>query len=398
MASRILCLLSLLAFAAPVRADDAATKKAVDKAFTYLDKTLLKLPDVSGTPRKPFTYAVAGLDYLMRQATRTKRGPTRDITAYLFRYLEEVERKTADPENLPPRHGLASTSYITQYTWPLSVMGLYFAELDLRGLSRAAARDGMKRVLKLLAAAQEKNGGWGHGRINPGGKEKGPFAGMGAGMGGYPNTLVSSSNCVAICVGLLDAIPEIETGEMVPRARKYYTVARLENGSFPYDPSQRRSGFAKINAGRTAGALFAWHALGMPRGRDFDGSLAYLHDHFDFLKEGHGSPCLNVMQSGMLFHLLGGDEWKHFKTEYFPRIIAKQGDDGGLACICENKAFGVTCDTDPKLAGLGIFGDHQRAYTTSLHLFVLLLEKGELKVLKTRKPGAVITQSGRHRK
>jgi hypothetical protein len=398
MAPRILCLLSVVFLASPTLADDAANKKAVDRAFAYLDAKLLRLPDVSGTPRKQFTYAVAGLDYLMRKATRTKRGPTRDITAYLFRYLEEVERKTGDPENLPPRHGLASTSYLTQYTWPLSVMGLYFAELDLRGLSRAAARDGMKRVLKLLAAAQESNGGWGHGRINPDGKEKGPFAEMTKGMGSYPNTLVSSSNCVAICVGLLDAIPGIDAGPMLPGARKYYRAARLDNGSFPYDPSQRSSGFAKTNVGRTAGSLFAWHAIGLPRGREFDASVAYLHDNFDFLKEGHGSPCLNMLHSGMLFHMLGGDEWKKFKEAYFPRIIAKQGDDGGLDCICENKAFGVTCDSRQRAPGFGdLFGDHQRAYTTSLHLFVLLLDKGELKVLKTRKPGAVITESGRRK-
>ena len=175
----------------------ADEKKAIQRAFGYLDANLPRLPDVQGTPRKPFTYAVAGLDYLMRGGSRAGRSPLDGITAHLFRYLDEVESRTANPANLPPRHGLASSRYIVQYTWPLSVMGLYFAELELRGRSRALARKGMRRVLALLVAAQEPNGGWGHGRINAAGKLDGPLANMK--MGGYPNTLVSSSNCVAIC-------------------------------------------------------------------------------------------------------------------------------------------------------------------------------------------------------
>jgi len=39
----------------------------------FLDERLFELPEVQGTPRKPFTYAVAGLCYLMADRTVTGR-------------------------------------------------------------------------------------------------------------------------------------------------------------------------------------------------------------------------------------------------------------------------------------------------------------------------------------
>jgi len=91
--------------------------------------------------------------------------------------------------------------------------------------------------------------------------------------------------------------------------------------------------------------------------------------------------------------MLGRATWLKFREAFEARIVKAQTGDGGLECICEQKAFGVTCDT--KRAFAGFLGQGQRTYTTALHTFVLLLDRDNLKSLQRRKPGASITPSGR---
>ncbi|MHC4137155.1 MAG: prenyltransferase/squalene oxidase repeat-containing protein [Planctomycetota bacterium] len=391
-------LLGLALLASATWAGDAPKerKQAIGRAFAYLDANLFQLPDAKGTPRKPWTVAIAGLDHLMRYpagASRAKRAPYGRITGYLADYVDAVEKRLQDPAALPPRHGLASSRFMVQYTWPLSAAGLYFAEIERRGLSRAQARRSMRKIVTILGDAQQANGGWGHGRINVANKAGDPFPNM---AGGYPDTLVSSSNCVAICLGILDTFEGLGTDDAVTRARAYYRAAQLKNGSFPYDPSQRSSGAAKSSAGRTAGSLYAWHCLGMPRDRDFRRSVEYLERNLEWIKEGHGSPCMNMMHGALACHMLGKEMWERFEKLYFPMILGKQTEDGGLPCICERTAFGVTCDSRQRLGG-GVFARAQEVYNTSLHLFVLLLERDNLKILRQRPPGATITEGGRQR-
>jgi hypothetical protein len=360
---------------------------AAKRAVAWLERNVSKLVDSEGSPRKPFTYAVTGLVYLMEGGTRTGPDRIRGIREYLVRWIDALEKRLEDPDALPDAHGVADSRKVCQYTWPLGAAALFFAELELRGVEARQARATLERILDLLVAAQEENGGWGHGRIRKGAAGKPELARF----GGYPSTLLASSNCVAIAVGLAAAIEGHERPDAVRRAREYYRAARLPNGSFPYDPSQRQSGFAETNVGRTAGALFAWHALGMERDDAFDGSARYLMENLRLVAEGHGSPCLNVFHGALACRMLGADPWKRFKETYFERIAAAQDEAGALGCVCEGKAFGVTCDSKTPFAGIAAFEDQQTAYTTALHAFVLLLDRGELKVLDRRRPGGPTT-------
>jgi hypothetical protein len=76
---------------------------------------------------------------------------------------------------------------------------------------------------------------------------------------------------------------------------------------------------------------------------------------------------------------------------YEPRIVAAQEASGVLRCVCEGKAFGVTCDSKSPFGGIAVFADQQAAYTTALHAFVLLLDRGVLSILDRRRPGPAIT-------
>ncbi|MHC4341254.1 MAG: hypothetical protein ACYSX0_13715, partial [Planctomycetota bacterium] len=64
--------------------------------------------------------------------------------------------------------------------------------------------------------------------------------------------------------------------------------------------------------------------------------------------------------------------------------------NGSFRCICEKKAFGVTCDSEKRLGG--IFAKGQEVYTTALHTFVLLVERDSLEILKRPLPRAAVTR------
>jgi hypothetical protein len=301
-----------------------------------------------------------------------------------------VERRARDPDQLPRRHGVATSWHLIQYTWPLSVAGLFFGELHARG---QGGEETLRRIVSLLEEAQQPNGGWGHGRINPDGEpdSRNPFAKQMAGIRStYPDTLVASTNCVASTLGLAAGLLGRDKVKSAGRARDYYHAAVLGNGSFPYDPSQRSAGFAKTNVGRTAGAIFAMHCIGMSRDRSFERSAEYLLVNLPWIPEGHGSPCLNMMHGALACRALGGRILKRFRRQFEGAILAAQQENGSIRCICEKKAFGVTCDSEKRLGG--IFAKGQEVYTTALHTFVLLVERDRLEILKKPLPRAAVTR------
>lgn len=351
-------ILILLVLSSAALAKDDTTTAAIRKAVAYLETNVTKLPESSGTPRKQFVYATTGLVYLMDPNTRTGASRIKPLKQYLVQYIGEVEKRLKDPQSLPERHGLFSSDNLVQYTWPIAQTLMFFGELRARGLYKREMNKQIPRLVAILAAAQETNGGWGHGKV----RTKG---------GGYPSTLLASANTVAIALGTVS--PRSHT---IEPARKYYLAAQLPNGSFAYDPSQRSAGRAMTNPSRTAASIYAMHCLGMRRDKAMEKSIDYVLKNFDFLAEGHGSSTLNLYQAALCFRALGKNEWKRFKTAYFPRIVNKQDKTGHLACICEEKVFGATNDSkDPFGGRAAMFMNGQKAYTTSLHAFILLLDK-----------------------
>ena len=309
-----------------------------------------KLRDVSGTPRKPFTQATMGLVLLLdgETAARTGRNPVSELRADLVRWLDRVAADSRDTSRLPPGPGVADSRCVVQYVWSVAQAALFFSEMDARNVERDEARKALRTCVTVLEEARRPNGGWGHGRFREDGARTTDLPGLPADfpVSGYPDTLVAASNCAAIGLGAAGATLGTEfTLDLAP-TRDYYRDARLRNGSFPYDPSQRSSDMAKINAGRTAGALVATHALGMPRDDGWKRTAAYLASERAWIGEGHGSPALNVLHGALAARLLGEAEWKAYRDLFGPRLVGMQGTDGAIACPCERKAFGTTFE-DP---------------------------------------------------
>jgi hypothetical protein len=370
------------------RVDPKARAAARDRALRWLSDHVLSLPDVQGTPRKPFTVAIAGLDFLMASGTGSGRGSLERIRGCrdaVVRWLGEAERRVEDPAELPDAHGVADSRRLVQYTWPSAAAVLFFAECQARDVLRSETRGPLERAARLLANAQDPNGGWGHGRIS--GRSRGGDALLPSMPGRYPSTLVSATNMAATALGLARPYLPDSLGPTLRKASEHYPRAILRSGNFPYDVSQRSADFDTTGVGRTAGAIAAMLALGTPpTAEPVRRAGAFLDERLALLAEGHGSPAMNVFFGALQARLRGPKSVEAFEERVLPRVLGAQAADGWLDCVCERKGFGVTCDSPSHgllaAAGVPAFERTQQAYVTALHLFALLLDdRDRLRVL-----------------
>jgi hypothetical protein len=352
------------------------------KALAWLRENLDRVPETQGSPRRPFTVAIAALDSLLASGTTRERaggGSTRAAVADLARWIDEVERRSKDASQLPARHGVADSRALVQYTWPLGASLLFFAECRARGVLVRETAAPTAAAVRVLVAAQDRNGGFGHGRVS-GERGLDPFPSM-PGAPGYPSTLVSATNVAAIGLGAMRrfAPAGVDVAEPVRALRAHYVRAILPNGNFPYDVSQRSAGDDPTGVGRTAGAVAAMLLLGEPRSSEpVRRATGFLDARLDLLPEGHGSPALNVFLGALQATLRGPAAVKAFEDRWLGPLLAAQAEDGSLDCVCDGRGFGVTCDSPEKglfPSGVPAVALGQRAYVTALHLFPLLLDR-----------------------
>lgn len=379
---------------------------ALKKAFGYLDDHLWRLTD-GGSPEKQYAAAVAGWAYLLAGERSGKRLPSRvkqikRIRDYLDRYLKQVERiyekDDDDRRSSRPRPGMppgvsADWMRTAQYTWPLSMAGFFFGESIGRRKDKRGSKKALKRIVKVLEACQQPNGGWGHDDAAiPGfGVPAIPIPKPGGGTGtlDYPHTLLAATNCAASALGAAYRILRAKESTAVEKAVSYYREAQNPDGTFPYDPSQKHPDtmgamramptFALATA-RTSGALFALYCLGVGEGDATAAKAAAAIDgHPEDLSEGHGSATMALQFGALVCRARGDATWETFKRIYFPRIVAAQDEDGAFDCICRGEAFGVTCDTKPPgaLGGMPGYLDGKKVYVTAIHCLVLLLDRTE---------------------
>lgn len=377
---------------------DHERDEAIQGGLRYLDGHVFRLPDAAGTPRKPFTVAVHGLVHLLADGggvrTDGRGRQVRKARAFLAAWVADVQKRAADPAQLPEGPGQFRSDLLIQYTWPLAMARVFFGELRARKRAAAQADRVLERIAPLLLEAQAAGGGWGHHRLRPG-------AARTHVPGGYPDTLLSSSFVVASSLGLVRPREGSLGEEALARAATYFRRAQLPNGNQPYDPSQRAAHTDMTGVARAAGACFALWTLGVPwKDAAMRRSLDFVDDHFAYLSEGHGSSTLDLLYAALLQRARGARAWKRFEATFFRRILDAQDAEGAFACICQGKAFASTNDSHPfggkgvsKSAGSssllkGLLQDGTGAYVTAVHTLILLLDRAPLRLLGGERPRA----------
>jgi hypothetical protein len=199
---------------------------------------------------------------------------------------------------------------------------------------------------------------------------------------GYPSTLIASTNCVAASLGVIESVLGRGAVSGLDRTRRYYDRARLGDGNFPYDPSQRSAGVTGVS--RAGGSLLALHFLGVRKADDgLKKSRTLVLSRLRDASEAHGSSMLGLAWTAMALRVLGDDEWAAFRRMYFARIVAGQAKDGHLTCVCRSSHMATSCD-DPRDGRPAVFQNTKRAYTTALLTLVLLLDRERLKSLAAK--------------
>lgn len=372
-----------------------AVRASVAKALRYLDKTLPRLPDVQGTPRTPFTLAAGGIVLLVARdvdalPTERRGRALPKLLKRLDAWTEATAKRLGDPDQLPPEHGQFSSNHVIQTTWPLAMVAWLASELEAREMHTTWARTQARRVVPLLIAAQERDGGYGHGPVRDpeAGQRKRdalrkrlPPGAVVAG-GSYPRSLVSATNLVGTALALLHArmskrVLRADLGPTLARIRTHLEESELGNGNQPYDTTQRGAGGTRTGVPRAAGAWAALHLLGTPASGSpvQERHARWIDQHAADLSEGHGSSVLGLFHGALAMRLRGEAPWRRFRGLFFQRLLAHQGEDGHYVCICEERVFGAT--NDSKKAGIrlsGMPGMGPAPYVTVLHTWILLMD------------------------
>lgn len=401
---RRLALLALLAALAPVRAEEPAVEPdardaALAKAFRYLDDELWKLQE-GGSPRRQYTMAVAGWAYLLAadkaRAGRKLPGRKRQVDRIfkeLVRYTERVARlyekddKRRKKKKAPPPGGFPAMR-TAQYVWPLSVAAHFFAESAARGKRKGESKKALKAIAKVLVAAQQENGGWGHDDAARPGMGLPPIRIPKPGGGNltYPATLLAASHCALSALGVAHRTLKTKRAPGLQEGREYFRLAQNGNGSFPYDPAQKHGGQVTaemaggIETARTAGAVFALFCAGAPRDDPVAvAGLKAIDAHPQLMSEGHGSATMALQFGALLSRGRGDRAWATFRRIFLPRILAHQEPSGAFTCVCRAETLAVTCDTR-ELPGLpaAAAADWTRGgkvYVTAIHALILLLDR-----------------------
>ncbi|MHC4598923.1 MAG: DUF6288 domain-containing protein [Planctomycetota bacterium] len=176
----------------------------------------------------------------------------------------------------------------------------------------------LKKVTELAAQIvknQERSGGWAHG---PGGPN----------ALGYLELEIVSNYCLT-ALGLAKRLGvEVDEGA-IDRGVKYVVACSGGDGGIGYStrPGQKSMG----DPGRTAGAVVAFHALGLDRHPFFPKMQAYYRRNMKHLVGGHVSPCMHFLAGSLAAKIGGPKIWKQYWERFRDEIMLARRHDGSFS-------------------------------------------------------------------
>jgi len=400
----------VLLFLLPASAEDAtstaeARDKAISAAMKHLDDAVWKL-STGGSPRREYTLAITGWAYLLAadKSPKARRFPSRKqqtarIHGELVRYVERVAalyekdaKKKRQPK--PPRTLLEGfrRARTPQYVWPLSVAAHYFAESAARGKRKGECKKMLKLIVRILSAAQQEDGGWGH---DDAGR---PGMGLPAiripkpdgGQFEYPATLLSATNCALGALGTAHRALKTKRSLTAKKGRAYLVSAQNRDGTFPYDPSQKNKlqggmppTVGRTTLARTAGAVYALLLAGAKQNEEaVTRGIAAIDKNPELMSDGHGSATMALQYGALLANARGERAWRVFRRIFFPRILEAQETSGAFTCIADPKLPGVTVDARefPGITAGSRWTAGGKTYVTAIHTLILLLDRANSRI------------------
>lgn len=186
-------------------------------------------------------------------------------------------------------------------------------------LAEACKATGNREILakiedlsKAICANQEPSGGWAHG---PGG----PNA-----LGYVELEIVSNYSLASL--GFAKRLGIEVDEETISRAVEWIQATGGGDGGVGYSTRPGQQGHG--DAGRTAGAMLAFDALGLER-HPFRAKMAsYYKRNCDQLIGGHVSPCMHMLAGAFASAKLGSSAWREYWSTYRDVVMSARCPDG----------------------------------------------------------------------
>jgi hypothetical protein len=247
----------------------------------------------------------------------------------------------------------------SQVNWSLAYGGIFLVEAA-RALGSAPAAEKAAWAAQELAKNEEGSGGFAHG---PGGPN----------ALGYVELEILSDFALAE-LGLVKRLKQPVDAKQLARGLAYVEACEAGDGGVAYSTRPGQKGFGE--AGRTAGAVFAFAMCGQRQSPTYAKLAGYLRAHVKELGTGHVSPTMHTLSGALATWQLGDDDFARYFAIYRPKLMAARGVDGRFTAVPTKETLELKSNTDRQCGPV---------WTTASDVIVLELAAKRLALLTDRK-------------
>jgi hypothetical protein len=327
--------------------------KVLEAGVAFLAKTQSPngelATDLGGKTGKVVVTSLGGLAFLAAGVSPAKGSPVDKAAGYV---LTRAGKEEASPFG---RMGGGGGGNWNQVNWELSYALMFMAEMA-RKTKRPEYKAKCQELVKILEINQEASGGWAHG---PGGPN----------ALGYVE-LEIMSNYALLGMGAARKVGAELDEEKLAKALKWIEATTSGNGGVGYSTRQGQKGHG--DAGRTAGAIAAFVALGQEKSPFFKKMAGFYQANMAKLPEGHVSPAQHLLAGAMGAHVLGKGVWKQYWKTYRTHVMAARKPDGSFASTPTKESKSMRNNTDLTVGP---------RWTTATYVLILALNQEKIPYL-----------------
>ncbi|MEW6746279.1 MAG: SUMF1/EgtB/PvdO family nonheme iron enzyme [Planctomycetota bacterium] len=270
---------------------------AQEKALGYLTKHIFVKREMRGASGQ----VVAGEDM------------TFALAGWVFQLAREPERYAEHLEQVRARLDAAPRIHFER-SWMCGFLALPLAESAARG---TVETESLERVVQILEAEQNIEGGWGHGGRVPE-------------FGTYSATLIVTTNWCAAALGLCRKAGVAVNPDVLNRVLQLFQSVQAESGAMPYGGPTCLKGY---EAARTTGTMVALAALGQIDSATFSKARRYVRANIREIPAGHADPHQHLLSGAMAALLDSEGGWLRYRDLWVNELVEHQKEDGAFPCI-----------------------------------------------------------------
>ncbi|RMG18020.1 MAG: PDZ domain-containing protein [Planctomycetota bacterium] len=312
--------------------------------------------DLGGKTGKVVVTSLGGLAFLSAGVKPGRGGPLDRAARYVLSHVGKEEAS--------PLAGAGGGNW-NQVNWELAYGLMFLAEMAHR-TGRPEFLQKCHELVTALERTQEASGGWAHG---PGGPN----------ALGYVELEIVSNYALLGMAAARGLGVELDAAKL-SKALSWIEETSGGTGGVGYSTRPGQKGFG--DAGRTAGAIVAFQALGAERHPFFRKMVGFYQGNLRKLPAGHVSPAMHLLAGAMAAHVLGKSAWKTYWKTYRTHVMGVRKPDGSFAPTPTHESRSLRNNTDRTVGP---------RWTTATYVLILTLHKGNLPALlgggKGRKKG-----------